>query len=149
MERSYIKDVSEGEKALIKGWIQEIRNVGKIIFLVIRDSSGVLQAVVSAKDNPSMFKIAEKVTKESSVEIEGKIKPAKIKSEEVTRKDIEMDVEGVSILNLSPPLPFELSQNVSEDVRLKYRYLDLRRKEMHNNLFVRAKAFRVMREYLD
>lgn len=149
MERSYIKDVSEGEKALIKGWIQEVRNVGKIIFLVIRDSSGVLQTVVSAKDNPSMFKIAEKVTKESSVEIEGKIKPAKIKSEEVTRKDIEMDVERVSILNLSPPLPFELYQNVSEDVRLKYRYLDLRRREMHNNLFVRAKVFRVMREYLD
>jgi len=148
MERSYIKDVKEGKKALIKGWVQEVRNVGKIKFLLLRDVSGIIQGVVADK---SLF---DKVPSlESVVEIEGKIKSAKIKSEDVTRKDIEIDVEKLEVLNEAetPPIQVMEKGGITTDLstRLDNRWVDLRKPK--NLLIFKIWTFmeKAMREYWD
>jgi|SRR3989344_5774109 len=155
MERIAIGELNEKDnsrKVLIKGWIDTVREHGKLIFLDIRDMSGTLQSVISAKEKPTVFEVAKKLTKESIVEVEGNIslRPKGTINEKISTGKIEIQIDRIEILNLSPPLPFELNKNdVGEEIRLKYRYLDLRRSEMHKNLFARSKVFKVIREYLD
>ena len=124
----------------------------KLIFLDIRDMNGVLQTVVSMKEKPAVFKIAKELTKESSVEIEGLVglRPKGTINDKISTGKIELQIEKIEVYNLCPALPFELDKSdVGEDVRLKYRYLDLRRAEMQKNLFTRARVFNVIRNYLD
>ncbi len=155
MERSVIGSLNEKDKdkkVLIKGWVDTIREHGKLIFLDIRDVTGTLQSVISAKEKPVVFEVAKKLTKESVIEIEGSVglRPKGTVNEKIPTGKIELQIDKIGILNLSPPLPFELDKSdVGEEVRLKYRYLDLRRQKMKDNLFARAKMFKVMREYLD
>lgn len=155
MVRSVIGSLNEkdnGSSVLVKGWVDTIREHGKLIFFDIRDASGILQTVISAKEKPEIFKVAKTLTKESCIEIEGKVglRPKGTINEKIPTGKIELQIDRIEVLNLCPPLPFELDKNdVGEDIRLKYRYLDLRRAEMRKNLFTRAKLFKVMREYLD
>lgn len=153
MERSYIGDLNEksvGKQVKINGWVDTTRNQGKVIFLDIRDVSGIIQTVIFGKHKD--LELAKKVTKESPVEVIGKLgaRPKGTENSNIPTGKIELQIERFEILNLSPPMPFEIDKNdLSEEVRLKYRYLDLRRQKMKENLFARAKTFKIMREYLD
>ena len=155
MERSEIGKLNEGkkgEKVLVQGWVDTIREHGKLIFFDIRDISGLLQTVISAKEKPAVFEVAKKLTKESCIAMEGTIglRPKGTINENIPTGKIELQIDKIEIITLCPPLPFELDKNdVGEDVRLKYRFLDLRRKEMQKNLITRAKVVKMIREYLD
>ena len=131
MERTYIKDVSEKGKeefVLVKGWVQEVRNVGKMKFLLIRDLTGIMQAIVIEKN------LLDQVPSiESVVEIEGKVKPAKIKSDEVTRKDVEIEVLKINVLSPAETLPISVTEKTITTGlanRLDYRFIDLRKREI-------------------
>lgn len=145
MERSYVKDVSEGKKVLIKGWIQEVRNVGKIKFLLLRDVTGIIQCVVADK---KLFDKAPSI--ESVVEIEGKIRSAKIKSEDVTRKDIEIDVEKLEVLSQAGRLPISVTEkSITTGLakRLDYRSLDLRKRNVLAIFKIQSEIMRSFREH--
>ncbi len=154
MEKTHIGTLNEKDKdksVKIQGWINTIREHGKLIFIDIRDISGILQAVISAKENPKTFEIAKKLTKESCAELEGVIglRPKGTIKEDISTGKIELKIEKIQIFNLCPPMPFELdNKNTNEEVRLKYRYLDLRKPEMQKNLIFRSKANKSMRDFL-
>lgn len=145
MERSYIKDVKEGKKVLIKGWVQEVRNVGKIKFLLLRDATGILQCVVAGK---SFFGKVPSI--ESVVEIEGKTKSAKIKSGDVTRKDIEIDVEKLEVLSEAETLPIQVTEKTITTGlanRLDYRFMDVRKKEIAAIFKIQSEIVHSFREF--
>lgn len=154
MEKTHIGILNEKDKdkkIKVQGWADTIREHGKLIFLDIRDISGILQTVISAKDNPAAFEIAKKLTKESCVELEGTIglRPKGTINENIPTGKIELKIEKIQVFNLCPPIPFELNnENTSEEIRLKYRYLDLRRPKMQRNLIFRSKVNKSMRDFL-
>lgn len=155
MERSHIGTLNESldkKKVKVQGWVDTIREHGKLIFFDVRDISGILQTVVSAKGNPAVFDVAKTLTKESCVEIEGGIglRPKGTINDHIPTGKIELQMDKLIVLNLCPPLPFELdAKDLGEEVRLKYRYLDLRRKDMQKNMFARSKLLKSIREYMD
>jgi aspartyl-tRNA synthetase len=143
------KDIGKGVK--VQGWADTIREHGKLVFIDLRDISGILQAVAFA-GNKEVFEQAKKIGKESCIELIGKVqaRPKGTINENISTGKIELGIEQFNILNLCPPLPFELDlKNVGEEVRLKYRYLDLRRKEMQKNLIARSKLMKSIRGYMD
>jgi len=154
LKRTLIRDVNENslkKKVKINGWIDTIRAHGKVIFLDIRDVSGVVQTVVIAgnKDN---FEKAKSLLKESCIEILGEVnsRPKGTENLNIPTGKVEIFIEKINVLNASPVLPFELdAKDVSEEVRLKYRFLDLRRPEMQRNLIARANLLKSIREYMD
>ncbi len=121
MERSYVKDIKENEKVLLKGWVHEVRSLAKISFIVLRDVSGSVQCVVKG-DIPDL-------TLETVVEISGKVKKANVKAE-FARKDVEVEVEEVKILNKAEKLPIQVNEksvNTELSARLDNRSLDVRK----------------------
>ena len=146
-----LNESHKDQKVLVKGWVDTIREHGKLVFLDIRDISGIIQSVVVGKENPEMFEVAKKLTHESSVAVEGKIglRPKGTINDKIPTGKIEMQIEKIEIYTLCPPIPFELNKEVGEEVRLKYRFLDFRRKEMQRNLLTRAKVVKIIREYFD
>ncbi|MDP2947562.1 MAG: aspartate--tRNA ligase, partial [Nanoarchaeota archaeon] len=153
MERTMISDLPGliDRTVEIKGWVDVIREHGRIIFLEIRDLSGTVQTVATSK-NEKIFQIAKKVSKESCVRIKGLVnaRPAGTENKNSAAGNVELEIEEFEILNLCPPLPLDLDNpGTNEEIRLKYRFLDLRRKEMQKNLMTRAKVIRTIRSYFD
>ena len=151
--RIKINDLHEklvGTSVYVQGWVDTVREHGKLIFFDVRDVSGILQCVVSAK-NATLFEEAKKLTRESSIGLTGNIslRPKNTINDKISTGTIEMSVAHLEVYNLCPPLPFELdSSDVSEDIRLKYRYLDLRRKSMRHNMIFRSRLMKSLRDYM-
>jgi len=152
MERNMIGSLNEkdaGKSVRIMGWADTIREHGKVIFFDVRDVSGIVQTVIFGKHKD--MGLAKKISKESAVEIIGKVnlRPKGSENKDLPTGKIEIQIEALKVLNSCPPLPFELdSKELGEEVRLKYRFLDLRRKEMQNNILMRSKTIKVIREYM-
>lgn len=152
MARVHIGSLNEklvGQKVLIKGWVDTIREHGKMIFFDMRDISGITQCVIFAK-HPN-FAEAKSITKESCIEIEGKVglRPKGTENANIPTGKVEVAIENLKILNLCPALPFDLdNKETSEEVRLKYRYLDLRRPEMQRNLIFKGKVTQSIRDFM-
>lgn len=131
----------------ISGWVSSRRDHGGIAFLDMRDASGIAQVVIKNED------ITEDVRNEYVLKIVGKVakRPAGNENDIIKTGEIEIIAEEVTVLNISKTLPFQLSQHteVGEEVRLKHRYLDLRRPNMAKNMFLRSEANRVAREELN
>lgn len=147
-----IKDLPscEGQQVEIKGWIDTIREHGKLIFLEIRDITGTVQTLTTAKDETN-FEIAKSLSKESSVRVLGEVKPRPqgTQNENSPAGTVEIKISELEIYTKCPPLPFDIDNNeLNEDIRLKYRYLDLRRPEMQNNLILRSRIIRIIRDTL-
>lgn len=142
-----------GEKVNLKGWVQRRRDLGGLIFIHLRDRTGIIQVMFNPEVSQSALEIAEKVRSEYVVEIEGIV----IAREEATYNPnlstgtIEVQAEKMTIINASktPPFMIEDDTEVSEDVRLKYRYLDLRRPVMFETLKMRHQVTKTMRDFLD
>lgn len=138
----------------VKGWIHYRRDLGGLIFLELRDRSGFIQCVFSPTgEQAEVFKKADKVRKEYVVEIQGLLhkRPEGTENKEQPTGNIEIVAQSLTLLNAAEPLPFypDEHQNISEEVRLKYRYLDLRRPEMQERFIFRAKVTRNLRNFLD
>ncbi|MCM2676548.1 aspartate--tRNA ligase [Alkalicoccobacillus plakortidis] len=143
----------EGEKVELKGWVQRRRDLGQVIFLDVRDRSGLVQVVFSPDINQEALAIAEKIRNEYVVAVTGTVvkRNEKTINEKLATGEIEVHVSEIEILNASKSLPFQIEANTdaSEDVRLKYRYLDLRRPDMQEVFKLRHQTTKFIRNFLD
>ena len=140
------------EEVVLSGWASTIRDLGGILFVELRDRTGFFQLVANPQINPQVHKIFEKVKSEYVICVKGKVtrRPEETYNEKYATGQVEMYPESVEILSESKTLPFVLDDdNVSEDVRLKYRYLDIRREKMLKNLTLRHKICQAARNYLN
>jgi aspartyl-tRNA synthetase len=153
MRTHYCGQVNEaqiGQTVTLAGWVHRRRDHGGVIFIDLRDREGLVQ-IVCDPDAPALFAEAEKLRNEFVVRITGLVRarPAGTANANLASGKVEVLAREIELLNRSEPLPFQLDENVSEEVRLKYRYLDLRRDVMARRLRLRHKVTRAMRAYLD
>ncbi|WP_394233065.1 aspartate--tRNA ligase [Niallia oryzisoli] len=142
-----------GEKVNLKGWVQRRRDLGGLIFIHLRDRTGIIQVVFNPEVSQEALEVAEKVRSEYVVDVVGTViaRDESTFNPNLSTGKIEVQVEQMTIINESktPPFMIEDDAEVSEDVRLKYRYLDLRRPVMFNTLKMRHQVTKVMRDFLD
>ena len=127
----------ENQEVTLSGWVSTVRDLGGILFIELRDRSGFFQIVANPQVNPEVHKILEKVRSEYVITAKGKVtkRPEETYNEKYPTGQVEMYPTSVEILSESKVLPFVLGdESVSEDVRLKYRYLDIRNEKMLHNL---------------
>jgi aspartyl-tRNA synthetase len=153
MRTHYCGQVNEsltGQVVSVAGWAQRRRDHGGVIFVDLRDREGLLQ-VVFDPDKPEMFASAERVRNEFVLKVTGLVRarPPGTANANLKSGQVELLCQEITILNRCEPLPFQLDEHVSEEVRLRYRYLDLRREEMRERLLLRHRITRAMRQYLD
>jgi aspartyl-tRNA synthetase len=153
MRSHYCGQVNEklvGQEVTVAGWVHRRRDHGGVIFVDMRDREGLLQVVVDP-DDKAQFSEAEKLRNEFVVQIRGLVRerPSGTANANLASGKVELLARELTTLNRSEPLPFQLDEHVSEEVRLKYRYIDLRREEMAKRLRLRHKITRAMRMYLD
>ncbi len=141
-----------GKTALLAGWASTIRDLGGIIFVELRDKTGLFQLVADPQINPEVHKVLSKIKPEFVIQVEGEVskRPDDTINTKLKTGTIEMYPKKVNVLSSAQTLPFVLDDdNVSEDVRLKYRYLDLRREKMVNNFKLRHNIVSAIRNYLN
>jgi aspartyl-tRNA synthetase len=153
MRTHYCGQVDEkltGQQVTVAGWVHRRRDHGGVIFVDMRDREGLLQ-VVFDPDLAQVFKDAERLRNEFVIRVKGLVRarPGATANTNLRSGKIELLAQELELLNRSEPLPFQLDETVSEEVRLKYRYLDLRREEMNQKLRLRHRITRAMRGYLD
>ncbi|MBI2482329.1 MAG: aspartate--tRNA ligase [Candidatus Vogelbacteria bacterium] len=158
MERTYIKDLKNkvGEDVLIKGWVDIRRDQGKMIFFDFRDMSGKVQGVVlpPPAGGQDTLDTAKEIRSEWVLAVTGKVnaRPEKNVKVDVLNGDIELEILKIEVLNKAETPPFELNDNtfgINEEVRLKYRYLDLRSTRMQHNIRFRYKLIKHVRDELN
>ena len=145
-----------GKQVTLCGWVDTVRDHGGVIFIDLRDRAGKTQVVFHPENNAELANNAENLRVESVIQVTGNV-VARLKTDEVdaTNPDlatgeIEVDASAMTVLNRAAVLPFQLDRNVAnEDLRLKYRFLDLRRTEMQRNMILRHRITKTMRDYLD
>mgnify|MGYP003298522117 FL=1 len=154
MKRTQIKNISAQEidsTFIISGWVERVRDHGGVIFFDIRDASGLMQVVVEP-DDQALFKKSESIRMSFVLEITGSLRkrPEGTTNESLSSGELELVAKEINILSKSQPLPFQLDEHakVGEEIRLKYRYLDLRRPEMQANLKTRSQVNHVIRNHL-
>lgn len=154
MRTHYCGEVTEeliDETVTVAGWVHRRRDHGGVIFIDLRDRNGLLQVVVDP-DTAEIFAKAEHLRAECVLSITGRVRarPEGTTNENISTGMVEMLAKELDVLSMAEPIPFQLDdKHVSEEVRLKYRYIDLRREEMQNTLMLRYQVTRSMRNYLD
>ena len=142
-----IKNV--GEVVTLHGWVQKKRDLGGVVFIDLRDRSGIVQIVV--RDGAEFYDLAASLKSESVLKVTGTVSERESKNPNIPTGDVEVEVSELELLNTSKDIPFEISDDTTalEDTRLKYRYLDIRRREVTNNLVTRHKVTMAVRNFLD
>lgn len=145
-----VDDKLIGQEVTVAGWVHRRRDHGGVIFVDLRDREGLLQ-IVFDPDAAAMFKDAERLRSEFVVKVKGRVRerPAGTINAHLASGRVELLAQELEVLNRSEPLPFQLDETVGEEVRLKYRYLDLRREVMNQRLRLRHRITRSMRHFLD
>lgn len=140
-----------GREVVLMGWVQRERNLGSLIFIDLRDTTGIAQIVFDDTISDDLFKKAEKIRSEYVLAIGGKVRVRQSVNEEIPTGEVEVLVKELKVLDTSetPPIYVKDDDNVSENMRLQYRYLDLRKSSMQDTLKLRAKTARVVRSFLD
>ena len=139
------------EEVILCGWVNRRRDHGGVIFLDLRDKKGLAQIVINP-EAADTFKLAETIRNEFVIKVTGKVlaRDSEMINKKIPTGEIEVLADKIEILNASKPIPFQLdSMETSEEVRLKYRYLDLRRDEMQQRLRLRSKVTHFMRDFMD
>ena len=148
-----LKAANIGETVCLSGWIQGRRDHGGIIFVDLRDRTGIVQVVFDCERNKEIFHLAEALRSEYVLSVSGEVKPRdpETVNPKIPTGEVEVFVREFTILNPSktPPIYVEDDIDVDENLRLRYRYLDLRRPEMQKKLFMRHKIIKKIRDYLD
>ena len=153
MRSHYCGQVDEkliGQQVTVAGWVHRRRDHGGVIFVDLRDREGLLQ-VVFDPERAEIFKEAERLRSEFVIRVAGRVRerPTGTVNPSLATGRVELLAQQLELLNRSEPLPFQLDEQVGEEVRLKYRYLDLRREVMSQRLRLRHRLTRSMRGYLD
>ncbi|OGO00783.1 MAG: aspartate--tRNA ligase [Chloroflexi bacterium RBG_13_52_12] len=142
-----------GQKVTLAGWVNRRRDHGGLVFIDLRDREGIVQAVFNPEISPASLKTAEELRTEYVISLTGEVtmRPAGTENSKIPTGDIEVIVKEVEILNTSNTPPFYINEEVEvdENVRLKYRYLDLRRPRMKENLILRHRVTKFVHDFLD
>jgi len=139
------------KEVVLCGWVNRRRDHGGVIFLDLRDKIGLAQIVINPETKET-FKLAESIRNEFVLKVKGKViaRDSEMINKKISTGEIEVLANEIEILNTSKPIPFQLdSEDTSEEVRLKYRYLDLRRDEMQKRLRLRSKVTKYIRDFMD
>ena len=146
------KDLA-GQQVVLCGWVAKRRDHGGLIFVDLRDRSGIVQVVADPDTAGASFKVAEDIRNEYVIKVSGKValRDEATVNANIATGAIEVMAEEIEVLNAAKTPPFYIQDNVDtdENLRLKYRYLDLRRPEMQRNIILRHKVTKLMRDYLD
>ena len=139
-----------GEEVILNGWVQKKRNLGGLVFVDLRDIRGISQIIFDADVSKDAFEKAEKLGSEYVIAVKGIVRERQSKNPNMATGDIEISATELRVLSKSqtPPIYIKDDDNVSEDKRLKYRYLDLRKPSMQNNLIMRSRVAQIVRQYL-
>ena len=139
-----------GEEVILNGWVQKKRNLGGLVFVDLRDIRGISQIIFDTNVSEEAFNKAEKLGSEYVVAVKGIVRERQSKNPNMPTGDIEIEATELRILSKSetPPIYIKDNDNVSEDLRLKYRFLDLRKPSMQRNLMIRSNVARIVRNYL-
>lgn len=141
------------QEVTLKGWVQKRRDLGNLIFIDLRDREGIVQLVFSQEFDQASLEVAETLRTEYVLEVQGFVRARKDGAINPNMKtgEIEVEVHQVKVLNQAKTTPFYIQDdiNVSDELRLKYRYLDLRRPEMQKALMIRSKITQAVHRYLD
>ena len=145
-----ITEKLDGQSVILCGWVARARDLGGLIFIGLRDYAGVLQVVVEP-DNEAAFAVAETLRNEYCVRISGRVRmrPESQWNPDMATGKVELVADSVELLNASAPLPLLMTDDDGEEVRLKYRYLDLRRDRLQRNLRLRSRLNAAIRRFLD
>ncbi|CAI8972793.1 aspartate--tRNA ligase [Brevibacillus sp. BC25] len=142
-----------GQEVVLNGWVQKRRDLGGVIFIDFRDRTGIVQIVFNPEYNKEAWEAADKVRSEYVLVVKGKVvnRAPEAINPKLKTGEVEVHISEIEILNdaKTPPFLIEDEIDVDEQVRLKYRYLDLRRPEMQRSLILRSKAAKAFRDYLD
>jgi len=146
MERTYVSELKLGQNVFLEGWVHEVRNLAKMKFILLRDMTGIIQCVI--KQGIPGFN--EEITLESVVSIKGKTKPAKLTNEELTLKNLEVDVHELKLLNKAEELPIQVNEKGTRaelPTRLDYRSLDIRKPRVSSIFKVQSVIANSFREF--
>ena len=138
-----------GETVELAGWIQKIRDLGGMVFIDLRDEFGITQILIN---DENLQKQAKELKHETCIHINGKVVERSNKNNQIKTGEIEVEAEKIEILGkCKNVLPFEINSNqeVREDLRLEYRFLDLRNQKLHNNILLRSKIMKTIRDKMD
>src|SRR5690606_17038352 len=142
-----------GKEVILNGWMQRRRDLGGVIFIDLRDRSGIVQIVFDQSTSRDAFELGDRARNEYVLTVRGIVveRDPETVNPNLPTGDIEVRVKEAEVLNTAKNPPFFIEDGIDTDesVRLKYRYLDLRRPEMQRTLMLRAKALRVIRDFLD
>ncbi len=145
------KDI--GEKVVLNGWVNTRRDLGGVIFIELRDRYGIMQVVFEPSYNSEAHEHGKKLRSEFVISVEGKVRkrPEGTENDQLPTGYVDVMVDKLIILNQAETPPFQIEDkvDVSEDTRLKYRYIDLRRPQMQNNMLLRHKMYQIARKYFD
>ncbi len=148
-----LRKVHSGQKVFLAGWVARRRDLGNLIFLDLRDHTGIVQVVVNAESSPEAHAKAEQVRTEYVVGVEGEavLRAPETVNAQLATGEVEVKTQTLLLLNeaKTPPFPIEDETRTAEDTRLRYRYLDLRRSRMQHNIRLRHRANQVVREHFD
>ena len=137
-----------GQTVTLCGWADVARNLGGLCFIDLRDHEGIVQVVVEP-DSPEAFAVAEKVGYEDCLRVTGTVRARHAVNDRMKTGKVEVVATRIEVLNKAEPLPFHAHENAGEDVRLKYRYLDLRTPDMQKKMRTRIRLVQALRRWLD
>ncbi|MDD6719327.1 aspartate--tRNA ligase [Lactobacillus porci] len=139
-----------GQDVLLYGWVQRVRNLGQLIFIDLRDREGIVQVVVNHDSGKELMDAAASLGQEYVIEVKGQVNERASKNPDMKTGDVEVIASEIDVLNKAKTPPFEIKDDLvaSEQTRLKYRYLDLRRPTLQNALILRAKIMTATNAYL-
>lgn len=141
-----------GQEIILKGWVARRRDLGGLIFIDLRDREGIMQLVINPETvSKDVMETAESLRSEFVIEVTGQVVAREQANDKLATGAVELHVQSLEVLNTAKTTPFEIKDGIeaNDDTRLRYRYLDLRRPEMLENLKLRAKVTHSIRNYLD
>ncbi|MBR1770079.1 MAG: aspartate--tRNA ligase [Bacteroidales bacterium] len=139
-----------GQEVVLSGWVQKMRDLGSMAFIDLRDRYGITQIVFDDKTNKDVYGKAKTLSREYVIQVKGTVRERSSKNNKIPTGDIEIEVKGIEILNPSVIPPFTIEDNTDggDELRMKYRYLDLRRNCVKQNLELRHRLAMMVRNYL-
>ena len=148
IENDSLRLTDKDKEVTLYGWVQKKRDLGGVCFIDLRDRSGIVQLV--AREG-KCYEVASSLKSESVIKVKGIVSERESKNKNIPTGDVEIELSEIELLNSSNDLPFEISDDTTalEDTRLKYRYLDIRRRTVTNNLITRHKITMAIRNFLD
>ncbi|MGT2958281.1 aspartate--tRNA ligase [Streptococcus bovimastitidis] len=152
MYAGHVRSEHIGQELTLKGWVGRRRDLGGLIFIDLRDREGIMQLVINPEDTSAeVVALAESIRSEYVIEVTGLVQARQQANDQLATGAVELKVTALAILNASKTTPFEIKDDaeVSDETRLRYRYLDLRRPQMLENFKLRAKVTHSIRNYLD